>query len=45
MAADQLAADMKQADADAAKAEHAPPVPQQAARSPETTGTRTPTGG
>src|SRR5688500_18978333 len=37
MAADQLAADMKQADADAAKAEQAPPVPQQAARSPEAT--------
>jgi uncharacterized membrane protein len=45
MAADQLAADMKQADADAAKAEQAPPVPQQAARSPEAAATTTSSGG
>ena len=42
MAADQLAADMKQADADAAEA---PPVPQQAARSPEAAESMTATGG
>ena len=43
MAADQLAADMKQADA--AKAEQVPPVPQQAARSPEAATTMTSTRG
>jgi uncharacterized membrane protein len=45
MAADQLAADMKQADADLEEARQAPPVPQQAARSPEAAVTMTATGG
>jgi uncharacterized membrane protein len=43
MAADQLAADMKQADAEREKAEQAPSVPQQA-RSPEAAVTLTATG-
>jgi uncharacterized membrane protein len=42
MAADQLAGDMKQAEADM---HEAPSVPQQAARSPEASETKTPTGG
>ena len=42
MAADQLAADMKRAEADA---EEAPPAPQQTARSPEAAATMTATGG
>jgi len=42
MAADQLAADMKQADAELASA---PAVPQQASRSPESAATVNPTGG
>jgi uncharacterized membrane protein len=44
MAADQLAADMKRADAEMEKATQAPPVPQQAARSPEPAVTLTATG-
>jgi uncharacterized membrane protein len=43
MAADELAADMKRADAEMEKAKEAPPVPQQAARSPEAAETMTPT--
>jgi uncharacterized membrane protein len=45
MAADQLAEDMKQADAEMAAAEKAPAVPQQASRSPEGAETMTATGG
>jgi uncharacterized membrane protein len=43
MAADELAADMKRADAEIEKAKQDPPVPQQAARSPEAAETMTPT--
>src|SRR3954447_23699774 len=43
MAADELAADMKRADAEMEKAKEAPPLPQQAARSPEAAETMTPT--
>jgi uncharacterized membrane protein len=45
MAADQLAADMKQADADLEQAKQATSVPQQAPRSPEAAATMTATGG
>jgi uncharacterized membrane protein len=45
MEADQLAADMKRADAEAEKSAQVPRVPQQAARSPEAAETKTPTGG
>jgi uncharacterized membrane protein len=45
MAADQLAADMKQAEAEMASGDEAPAVPQQASRSPESAQTVTPTGG
>jgi len=41
MAADQLAADMKQAEAESAQAAQAPPVPQQTSRSPEAAPTMT----
>jgi uncharacterized membrane protein len=41
MAADQLAADMKQAEAESAQAAQAPPVPQQTSRSPESAPTMT----
>jgi uncharacterized membrane protein len=45
MAADQLAADMKRAEAETKKSEQAPRVPQQASRSTEAAETMTPTGG
>jgi uncharacterized membrane protein len=45
MAADQLAADMKRADAEMEKSEQATTVPKQAARSAEAAETTTPTGG
>ena len=45
MAADQLAADMKRADAEMENSEQAPRVPQQAARSTEAAETMTSTGG
>jgi uncharacterized membrane protein len=45
MAADQLAEDMKRADAEMAKAEQAPPIPRQTARSPEAAESRASTGG
>ena len=45
MAADQLAADMKRADAEMEKSEQATTVPKQAARSSEAAETTTPTGG
>ena len=45
MEADQLAADMKRAEAEPENSAQVPPVPQQAARSPEAAETKTPTGG
>ena len=45
MAADQLAQDMKRADAEREEPEQAPPIPQQAARSSEAAESKAPTAG